>query len=231
MLYEEDPNYCKRKSMGIVLKRRDNAPIVKDVYGGIIDILMKEKDIEKSTQFLEKMLNDIASQNIPIHKLIISKSLRSFYKNPKQIAHKVLADRMGVRDPGNKPGPGDRIPYVYILSGKKKDLQGNKIEHPDYIREKNIKIDYGFYITNQIMKPVLQIYSLVLFQMPQFQKRKKMFQRKINRLKQETEEYETFLKKQQQWKDKEVEAILFEKYLRINANKANNNTMITSFCN
>ena len=142
MLYEEDPNYCTRKSMGIVLKRRDNAPIVKDVYGGIIDILMKEKDIEKSTQFLEKMLNDIASQNIPIHKLIISKSLRSFYKNPKQIAHKVLADRMGVRDPGNKPGPGDRIPYVYILSGKKKDLQGNKIEHPDYIREKNIKIDY-----------------------------------------------------------------------------------------
>ena len=231
MLYEEDPNYCKRKSMGIVLKRRDNAPIVKDVYGGIIDILMKEKDIEKSTQFLEKMLNDIASQNIPIHKLIISKSLRSFYKNPKQIAHKVLADRMGVRDPGNKPGPGDRIPYVYILSGKKKDLQGNKIEHPDYIREKKIKIDYGFYITNQIMKPVLQIYSLVLFQMPQFQKRKKMFQRKINRLKQETEEYETFLKKQQQWKDKEVEAILFEKYLRINTNKANNNTMITSFCN
>ena len=43
MLYEEDPNVCFRKSMGIVLKRRDNAPIVKDVYGGIIDILMKEK--------------------------------------------------------------------------------------------------------------------------------------------------------------------------------------------
>ena len=103
MLYEEDPNYCKRKSMGIVLKRRDNAPIVKDVYGGIIDILMKEKDINKSISFLENMLNDIVNQKIPMHKLIISKSLRSFYKNPKQIAHKVLADRMGQRDPGNKP--------------------------------------------------------------------------------------------------------------------------------
>ena len=40
MLYEHDPNKCKRKEMGIVLKRRDNAPIVKDMYGGIIDILM-----------------------------------------------------------------------------------------------------------------------------------------------------------------------------------------------
>ena len=39
--------------MGIVLKRRDNAPIVKDVYGGIIDILMKDKDIEKAIKFLK----------------------------------------------------------------------------------------------------------------------------------------------------------------------------------
>ena len=229
MLYEEDPNYCKRKSMGIVLKRRDNAPIVKDVYGGIIDILMKQQNINQSIEFLDKMLNDIVNQNIPIHKLIVSKSLRSFYKNPKQIAHKVLAERMGQRDPGNKPGPGDRIPYVYILTSKKKDLQGNKIEHPTYIQEKKLKIDYGFYITNQIMKPVLQIYSLVLFDMPQFQKRKKMFQRKIQRLREEAEDMEKYHKKVQQLKDKEVEKILFEKYLIINQNRANNNQMITSF--
>ena len=48
MLYENDPTSCTRKSMGIVLKRRDNADIVKDVYGGIIEILMKEKDIGKA---------------------------------------------------------------------------------------------------------------------------------------------------------------------------------------
>ena len=229
MLYEEDPHKCKRKSMGIVLKRRDNAPIVKDVYGGIIDILMKQQNIQQSISFLDQMLNDIVNQNIPIHKLIISKSLRSFYKNPKQIAHKVLSDRMGVRDPGNKPSPGDRIPYVYILTSKKKDLQGNKIEHPDYIREKKLKIDYGFYITNQIMKPVLQIYSLVLYDMPQFQKRKKMFQRKIVRMREEAEDMDKYHKKVQQMKDKEAEAILFEKYLILNKNKANNNSMITTF--
>ena len=33
MLYENDPDKAYRKSMGIVLKRRDNAPIVKDIYG------------------------------------------------------------------------------------------------------------------------------------------------------------------------------------------------------
>ena len=43
----------------------------------------------------------------------ITKSLRGYYKNPQQIAHKVLADRMAERDPGNKPKANDRIPCVY----------------------------------------------------------------------------------------------------------------------
>jgi len=34
---------------------------------------------------------------------IITKTLRSYYKNPDQIAHNVLAQRIGKRDPGNKP--------------------------------------------------------------------------------------------------------------------------------
>ena len=53
MLYEYDAEKCKRKSMGIVLKRRDNAPIVKDIYGGIIDILMNEQNIDTSVKFLK----------------------------------------------------------------------------------------------------------------------------------------------------------------------------------
>ena len=100
--------------MGIVLKRRDNAPIVKDIYGGIIDILMKEKNINTAVQFLKNRINDLINGNININKLIITKSLRGNYKNPKQIAHKVLADRIGRRDPGNKPSVGDRVAFVYI---------------------------------------------------------------------------------------------------------------------
>jgi DNA polymerase elongation subunit (family B) len=160
MLYELDPYKCKRKEMGIVLKRRDNAPIVKDIYGGIIDILMKEKNIKASVEFLKKSLQEIRSN--PIQKFIISKSLRSDYKNPDQIAHKVLADRITSRDPGNKPNSGDRIPYVYIVKECGVRLQGDRIETPTFIQENHLKIDYSFYITNQIMKPVQQLFALVL---------------------------------------------------------------------
>jgi DNA polymerase elongation subunit (family B) len=161
ILYETDPTYGKRKEMGIVLKRRDNAPIVKDVYGGVIDILMKKQSVEEAIRFLQTSLQDIVDERVSMEKLIITKSLRSYYKNPQGIAHKVLADRIGVREPGNKPGSGDRIPYVYIVAPPKVK-QGEKIETPSYVLSTNLKLDYSFYITNQIMKPVSQVFALIL---------------------------------------------------------------------
>ena len=43
-----------------------------------------------------------------------------------------------------------------------KILQGDRIEHPDYIKEKKLKIDFRYYYDHQIMKPVSQIFSLVM---------------------------------------------------------------------
>ena len=231
MLYETDPQSCKRKSMGIVLKRRDNANVVKDCYGGIIDILMKDKDINKSIEFLHSMLKQITDKQIPIEKLIISKSLRSFYKKPQQIAHNVLAQRIGIRDPGNKPAPGDRIPYVYIVNPAAK-LQGERIETPTFIRDNKCKIDYGFYISNQIMKPVTQIYSLILYEIKEFQRRKPKFLMELETVKQAfdaEDKMDKYAKKEQDMKNKEVEKILFESYLRVDKNNKAGNKPITSF--
>jgi hypothetical protein len=46
-----------------------------------------------------------------------------------------------------------------------------------------------------------------------------------------TLEYSKYIKKEQELKEKEVEKILFEKYIRIQTNKKLNNTMISSFFN
>ena len=227
MLYELDPEKGKRKSMGIVLKRRDNAPIVKDVYGGIIDILMKEKSIDMAKDFLKKSLQEIIDKKVSMDKLVISKSLRSNYKNPQQIAHNVLAQRIGKRDPGNKPNSGDRIPYVYIQTGKKA-LQGEKIESPQFIIDNHIKIDYSFYISNQIMKPVLQIFALVLYDMKEFTRKKNGFIDKLDTLR-ENLEPDKYEKKAEDLKNKEVKAILFDPYLRKTDNEKAGNKEITSF--
>jgi len=229
MKYELDPNKCKRNEMGIVLKRRDNAPIVKDVYGGVIDILMKEQNIQKAMDFLESCLQNIIEEKYPMDKLIITKSLRSNYKNPQQIAHKVLADRMGKRDPGNKPSSGDRIPFVYIETTNKKALQGEKIEHPEYIIKNKIRPNYAFYITNQIMKPLQQVFALVLEKMDAFKRKKRNFQMKIETLKNSYDDPDKLEDKINDLKNKEVKVLLFDKYLRVTDNRKNNMKDITSF--
>jgi DNA polymerase elongation subunit (family B) len=229
MLYEHDINKCKRKSMGIVLKRRDNAPVVKDIYGGIIDIIMKEQNIEKAVLFTKKFLQDIIDEKIPLEKLIITKSLREFYKNPESIAHKVLADRMGKRDPGNKPSTGSRIPFVYIKTKKKVKLQGDKIEHPSYIKENGLKPDYKIYITNQIMKPVMQIYALVLEELKEFKKHRKGFDRKVRSLGRKWKDNE---KKRDEYIMRErnsyVKKLIFENALRIYENAQSGQKTIQS---
>ena len=231
MLYETDPTKCKRKEMGIVLKRRDNAPIVKDIYGGIIDILMKEQNIQKAIEFLKTCLKNIVDEKYPIEKLIITKSLRSGYKNPQGIAHKVLADRITARDAGNKPSSGDRIPFVYINTKNKKALQGEKIETPTFILENNIKIDYSFYITNQIMKPVQQVFALVLEKIwEQDGKKSKIskFKKEVEHLRKNIEE-DKFEDKLEQLKNKEVKILLFDEYLRETINEKEGVQSLTKF--
>ena len=127
-----------------------------------MNIIMKEKNINKSIEFLNKELLKLVDGKFPLEMLTITKSLKSYYKNPESIAHKVLADRIGEREPGNKPLPNDRIPYIYIENNNKNILQGDKIELPSYIIHNNLKPDYLFYITNQIKKPVCQIYGLIV---------------------------------------------------------------------
>lgn len=160
-LYEHDPNKFKQKSMGIVLKRRDNANIVKIVVGGIVDIILNEQDFDKALEFTKKSIDNLLLGKYTIDKFIITKTLKSNYKDPTQIAHKVLADRIGERDPGNKPQINDRIPFVYVkTTTNNSGLQGDKIEHPDYVIKHGLEIDYLFYLTNQIMNPAIQFLEM-----------------------------------------------------------------------
>ena len=162
-LYEKNPDKFKQKSMGIVLKRRDNAPVVKIVCGNIIDQILNKKSSIGAVSKTQELLYKIITGKIPIDKFIITKTLKFSYKNRLQIVHAVLADRMAERDPGNKPEVNDRIAYIYVeVDEEKVNLQGDRVEHVDYVIKHKLKIDYLFYITNQIMKPCIQFLELIV---------------------------------------------------------------------
>jgi DNA polymerase elongation subunit (family B) len=164
--YEFNKNKYKMDFMGIVLKRRDNAPIVKEVCEGIITRLLNDKDPIKAKQFTEKCLTDMVDGKYDIKYFLTSKTLKlkESYADWTRIAHVVLAERIGKRDPGNKPQSGDRIEYaaVCIDNETKETLQGDKIETPLYIKENKLDLDYLFYIRNQIMNPAIQFLELAV---------------------------------------------------------------------
>jgi DNA polymerase elongation subunit (family B) len=255
--YEFDVNKFSQNSMGIVLKRRDNAKIVKKIFGGMVDILLNEIDVDKAVNFIKSSISDLLKGKYPLHNFITSKTLKSKYADRTRLAHVCLADRMKERDPGNAPEINERVQYVAIVvnkneiikrkedefrvkmnkiindeikDGKKirgenisriisnlckldnskkfldgmekvkkideiKDaienlsvsltdnkvcsikgnlkseceslykgrvLQGDSIEHPDYIKENRLPVDYLFYLTNQIMNPTIQFLELLV---------------------------------------------------------------------
>jgi hypothetical protein len=139
---------------------------------------------------------------------------------------------MADRDPGNKPQANDRIPYVYIDVGDKPiTVQGDRVEHPDYIREHNLKPDALFYITNQISKPVSQIYGLVVEQLPGYK-----YASDPHYWQKKRRSYETDGKGHtKEWLDKKMtdmrvamaEELLFGDYVREEQNRRNGSQSIT----
>lgn len=207
MLYETDVTKCYRKTMGVALKRRDSAPIVKDIFGGALDILIEKRDIRPAQNFVKDMLVRVLKNELPLDKYIITKQLRDDYKNPGQIAHRVLADRMAERDPGSAPQLGDRLPYIYVANRKDERKQGDKIEHVDYVKSKGLKPDTEFYITNQIQNPVAQLFALAIENLDGY-KTKHNYEDMHKEFMETMDEEEATLKVLDK-KEKELDSILF----------------------
>jgi len=162
-LYEKTIHKFYQKNMGLVLVRRDSAPIAKLFCNGIVNYIINKHDPNGAIEFAKKTLKDIVSGKYKYDKFILSKTLRASYSetSKQRLAHVVLAERMGKRDLGAKPQANDRIPFIYI-ENKNAVLQGDRVEYPDYVVEHNLKIDYEFYIAHQIMKPAVQLLELIM---------------------------------------------------------------------
>jgi DNA polymerase delta subunit 1 len=226
--YEESATDFKQTSMGIVLKRRDNAPVLKTIYGGAIKILLNERDVAKAVQFVQDKTFEMVQGKMSLSQLTITKSLSKYKadwiqddirklekefaklqkdsekalsksektknsddiikvklqlkrkqeeleKAPPYPSHKILADRMAKRDAGNAPASGERLGFVYISPSPGQlapKLQGDRIETPEYIREKNLQPDYKYYIEHQLMKPIGQLFGLMVEKIPGYTEKK-----------------------------------------------------------
>jgi hypothetical protein len=83
------------------------------------------------------------------------------------------------------------------------------------------------------MKPVQQLFALVLEQMKDFKKKKghtlRSWKTALSALEKEYPDHEKYKEKEDALRNKEVKSLLFDPYLRHTANVKNGNSAITGF--
>jgi hypothetical protein len=165
---------------GVVLKRRDNPEIVKKIYTGVVEPLLEhgKRGIDISVNFLKNELQKLMRNEVDLKDLVITKSLAKGYGKVSEngevvlgdsdyrnmnLPHVALANKMRDRDPGSAPLIGDRINYIFVeIPDNPKAKLYEKAEDLTVAIDKKLKVDYLYYITNQIHNPVSEIIKILV---------------------------------------------------------------------
>ncbi|MFP4045828.1 MAG: family B DNA polymerase [Candidatus Aenigmatarchaeota archaeon] len=144
---------------GIETVRRDWPEIVSNTMSEVIDIILKEGDINKAIDHVKEVVDKIANREVPLEKLQVVKGITKKLDNYDGVLpHIEMAKRMKNRNPSNPPTPGDRLPYVII---KGNQMLSKRAEHPDYIKEKGLESDSEYYINSQLLPPLERIFNVI----------------------------------------------------------------------
>jgi len=148
---------------GLQLVRRDSPPLVREVSNTMLQIIMYERSTPRALDAARTIILDVLSGKYPLENFIVSKALRSGYKNPMSLPHVVVSQKL--RERGNPPSMGERIPYVFVRSETNPDgLQSQRAECPDYVREHagDIELDLLYYVKNQLLTPIITLLDVLV---------------------------------------------------------------------
>jgi DNA polymerase elongation subunit (family B) len=149
---------------GISSVRRDNCLFAKSVMSSVLYALLRLMDVPEALRVMvdmsSKLLEPIGSVvGVSVNDLILSKSMRSEYKNNKQ-PHVNVAVKIKSRDPGTEPVAGDRVPFLITVQKNKDALYYELAEDPGFVVANKIPINVEYYWKKQICKPLTAILKI-----------------------------------------------------------------------
>ena len=172
LMWTQVDQYDKMDTKGLETVRRDNCALVREVIQTSLDKMLVHRDVKGAIEYVKSQISDLLQNKMDISRLVITKSLnkgadyalglggkKEDYKMKQ--AHVELAARMKKRDAGSAPQMGDRVPYV-IITGAKGAANFEKAEDPIYVLENNLPIDFRWYLTNQLSKPLTRIFEPII---------------------------------------------------------------------
>jgi DNA polymerase I len=141
--------------VGLEVARGDWAAIAKDVQEGVLEIVLRDKSPDKAAAYVREQISRLRSGKVPVHELIIWKTLT---KDPKgyavKAAHVEVAKRLAEK--GWNVTTGDKVGYV-ITKGEGK-LHERALP---YAFASAGDVDLKYYEERQIIPSALRV--LVMF--------------------------------------------------------------------
>ena len=137
--------------VGLEVIRGDWAEVAKKVQERVLEIILNEQSAKNAVAYVRSIITELKQRKIPLHDLIIWKTLT---KAPDEYAIKaphVEAARM-LKEKGWRLTGGDKVGYV-ILMGKGRLY--NRVK--PYVFAKSGEIDVDYYITNQVLPAASRI--------------------------------------------------------------------------
>ena len=137
--------------VGMEVIRGDWAEVAKKVQEHVLEIILKERSAKNAATYVRSIITDLKQQKIPLHDLIIWKTLT---KAPGKYAIKtphIEAAKM-LKEKGWRLTSGDKVGYV-ILKGKGRLYKRVK----PYIFAKIEEVDADYYINNQVLPAASRI--------------------------------------------------------------------------
>jgi DNA polymerase I len=156
---EKEGDKIKEKIImkGIETVRKDWCGLTEKVLSRVLEVLLKEGNIEKATAYVREVIKNLEEGKVDIEDLIITKGISRRLDEYKGIQpHVELVKKIMKRSPEKAPMVGDRVDFV-IVAGP--ELISKRAEDPEYVLEKGLKIDAKYYIENQILPPVERIFE------------------------------------------------------------------------
>ena len=158
---EGDEMICKGiDAKGVETERKDTLPFLKKIYIDVRNELMYKKDAVAALKCLEAHLWRLIRDEVPFEELVLSKGLKSSYKDPSTQVQWCVNEKKRKREPGSESAVGDRVWYV-IVNGPDKAKVTDLAEDPDYAKKKKLKLNRLWYFEHAIRTPMTSLFDKI----------------------------------------------------------------------
>jgi DNA polymerase I len=139
--------------VGLEVIRGDWAEVAKKVQAHVLEIILNEPSPKRAIDYVRSVIVDLKHRKVPLHDLIIWKTLTKPPEDYTIKAPHVEAAKM-LKEKGWRLTSGDKVGYV-ILTGQGRLY--NRVK--PYVFAKPEEIDVEYYINNQVLPAASRILS------------------------------------------------------------------------